>query len=313
MIYGEGGSVPVQTIEQQLQQAGVSDVLVNEPLAQYTTWRVGGAADWFIYPKSKEQLQRTMQILYEAGRIPWIAIGRGSNLLVRDGGIRGAVIRLGEGLDHLEIEGNRITAGGGYSFVRLSGRAAKAGLTGLEFASGVPGTVGGAVYMNAGAHGSDVSKTLISAEVVRETGEIEVMKPEDLKFRYRTTSLQEDKRGIVAEATFQLETGDPDIIMADVRSFKDRRRRTQPLQYPCAGSVFRNPPGHYAGSLIESAGLKGYRIGDAEVSELHANFIINRGQATAHDVLTLISEIQKIVKEKHGIALQTEVRVVGEG
>lgn len=313
MIYGKGGSVPVQTIEQQLKQAGITDVLTNEPLAKYTTWRVGGAADWFIYPKSKEQLQRTMQILYQAGKIPWYVIGRGSNLLVRDGGIRGAVIRLGEGLDHLQIEGNRITAGGGYSFVRLSGRAAKAGLTGLEFASGVPGTVGGAIYMNAGAHGSDVSKTFVSAEVVRETGEIEIMDREDLNFRYRTTSLQEDKRGIVAEATFQLEVGDPDKIMADVRSFKDRRRRTQPLQYPCAGSVFRNPPGHYAGNLIESAGLKGYRIGDAEVSELHANFIINRGEATAHDVLTLISEIQKIVKEKHGIDLQTEVRIVGEG
>lgn len=302
----------MQKIEQQLQQAGVSRVLTNEPLANHTTWRVGGPADLFIYPKSKQQLQHTMQILYREG-IPWRAIGRGSNLLVRDGGIRGAVIKLGDGLDHLKIEGSRVTAGGGYSFVSLSGKTAKAGLTGLEFASGIPGTVGGAVYMNAGAHGSDVSRTLISAEVLLETGELQNMMAEDLKFRYRTTVLQEEKPGIVTEAVFQLEAGDPEKIMADVRAFKGRRSRTQPLRYPCAGSVFRNPPGDYAGNLIESAGLKGYRIGDAEVSTLHANFIINRGEATANDVLALIGEVQKTVLEKYGVALQTEVQVVGEG
>lgn len=302
----------MQEISQQLQQAGVSYVLNNEPLANHTTWRVGGPADWFVYPKSKQELQKTMHILYREG-IPWRAIGRGSNLLVRDRGIRGAVIKLGTGLDHVKIEDTRITAGGGYSFVRLSGKAAKAGLAGLEYGSGIPGTVGGAVYMNAGAHGSDVSRTLVSAEVLLETGEFVTMLPEDLKFRYRTTVLQQEMPGIVTEATFQLKRGDAKKILEDVKAFKDRRRRTQPLQYPCAGSVFRNPQGDYAGNLIESAGLKGFRIGDAEVSTLHANFIINRGQATAKDVLDLIAEIQKVVREKFGVDLHTEVQVVGEG
>lgn len=307
----QGGTVSVQ-IEEQLRRAGVSHVLTNEPLANYTTWRVGGPADWFIYPKSKHELQQTMLILHREG-VPWRAIGRGSNLLVRDGGIRGAVIKLGEGLDHIHIDGTRITVGGGYSFVRLAGKAAKAGLSGLEYGSGIPGTVGGAVYMNAGAHGSDISRTLLSAEVLLGTGEWARMTPEDLKFRYRTSVLQEEKPGIVAEAVLQLEVGDPKKVMEDVKRFKERRRLTQPLQHPCAGSVFRNPPGDYAGNLIESAGLKGYRIGDAEVSTLHANFIINRGKATARDILTLISEIQSIVAKEYGVSLQTEVQVVGEG
>lgn len=302
----------MQPIEHQLQQAGVSHVLTNEPLAKYTTWRVGGPADWFIYPKSRQELQKTMQILYRE-RIAWYVIGRGSNLLVRDGGFRGAIIKLGRGFDEVSIEDTRVTAGGGYSFVSLAGKTARAGLTGLQFASGIPGTVGGAVFMNAGAHGSDVSKTLVSAEVMLETGECVTLLAQDLKFRYRTTVLQEELRGIVTEATFQLERDDSKEILLDVKAIKDRRRRTQPLQHLCAGSVFRNPEGDYAGNLIEQAGLKGFRVGDAEVSTLHANFIINRGEATAHDILSLISEVQKIVEHKFGVVLHTEVRVVGEG
>lgn len=309
---GQRRFVPVQKIVQLLRQAGVSRVTADEPLAHHTTWRIGGPADVFVYPKSKDELQKAMHILYQEG-IPWRAIGRGSNLLVRDAGIRGAVIKLGDGLDHVTIDGVQVTAGGGYSFVGLAGKTAKAGLTGLEFGVGIPGTVGGAVYMNAGAHGSDVSRTLVSAEVMLETGEWEIMTAEDLKFRYRTSVLQEDKPGIVTEATFRLTPGNAEEIMANVRAYKQRRSRTQPIQYPCAGSVFRNPPGDYAGNLIESAGLKGYRIGDAEVSELHANFIINRGEATAEDVLALISHIQQVVKDKFGVELQTEVQVAGEG
>lgn len=301
----------MQNIKSRLEQAGVLDVLTNEPLANHTTWRVGGPADLFIYPKSKAQLQQTMRTLFEEG-VEWHVIGRGSNTLVRDSGIRGAVIKIGDGLDHFDINGTRITAGGGYSFVRLAGKAAKAGLSGLEYGSGIPGTVGGAVYMNAGAHGSDVSKTLVSAEVLRGTGAVEIMTREDLKFRYRTTALQDEKPGIVMEATFQLKAGDRKQVLHDVRTFKKRRSMTQPLRHPCAGSVFRNPPGNYAGHLIETAGLKGYRIGDAEVSTLHANFIINRGNATARDILALINDIQKTVKEKYGIALETEIRVMGE-
>ncbi|WP_054949477.1 UDP-N-acetylmuramate dehydrogenase [Numidum massiliense] len=301
----------MQTIKRQLQQAGVSHVLTDEPLVKYTTWRVGGSADLFVYPKSKRELQQTMTVLHREG-IPWHAIGRGSNLLVRDNGIRGAVIKVGEGLDHLTIEGTRVTAGGGYSFVRLAGKTAKAGLSGLEFASGIPGNVGGAVFMNAGAHGSDVSRTLVSAEVILEDGSFKTLSAADLNFRYRTTALQEHVHGVVAEATFALKKGNPAQIMADVRAFKQRRNRTQPLNHPCAGSVFRNPPGDHAGRLIEAAGLKGYRVGDAEVSTLHANFIVNNGKATAADILTLIGDVQKTVLETYGIVLHPEVRVVGE-
>lgn len=304
--------MPVSNIEQQLQQAGVRDVRKKEPMANYTTWRVGGPADWFIYPKNKDELEQTMRILYREN-IPWLVIGRGSNMLVRDGGFRGAVIKLGEGLDGLSIEGTRVVAGGGYSFVRLSAVTAKAGLAGLEYGAGIPGTVGGAVFMNAGAHGSDVSKTLVSAEVLLGTGEWMTMSNEDFKFCYRTTVLQKEVRGIVTEAVFELTPGDPKAIMEKLNAYKERRYKTQPLHHRCAGSVFRNPPGDYAGRLIEAAGLKGYRIGDAEVSTLHGNFIINRGKAKAADILALISEVQTAVKDKYGVTLHPEVRVVGEG
>lgn len=302
----------MRNIKMALQQAGVSNVLTDEPLANHTTWRVGGLADWFIIPQNKHELQMAMRVLYQE-EIPWRAIGRGSNLLVRDGGIRGAVIKVGKGLDHFEITGTQLTAGGGFSFVRLAGKALKASLAGIEFASGIPGSVGGAVFMNAGAHGSEVSKVLSSAEVLLKTGELSRMSWHDFHFRYRTTVLQKEVEGIVTEATFQLEPGDKDVIRKEITEVKDVRRKTQPLNLPCAGSVFRNPPNDHAGRLIEAAGLKGYRVGNAQVSTLHANFIVNRGQAKAADILALIHDIKHIVFEKYGVTLQPEVRVVGEG
>ncbi|SFJ04518.1 UDP-N-acetylmuramate dehydrogenase [Thermoflavimicrobium dichotomicum] len=300
-----------QSIVDELTQCGIGDLRINEPLSRHTTWKVGGPADLFICPRNRKELEQTMIIVYKH-KIPWRAIGRGSNLLVRDGGIRGAVIKLDEGFDYLHIEGTRVVAGGGYSTILLATKTAKQGLSGLEFAGGIPGNVGGAVYMNAGAHGSEISRVLVSAEVLLETGEWVTLSNEELKFRYRTSILQNELRGIVTEATFQLEKGDEQEIVAALSRFKDRRRQTQPLQFPCAGSVFRNPPGDYAGRLIEKAGLKGYRIGDAEVSTLHANFIINRGQAKAQDVLSLIQHIIKTVKEKFHVTLEPEVQVIGE-
>ncbi|GGA32631.1 UDP-N-acetylenolpyruvoylglucosamine reductase [Kroppenstedtia guangzhouensis] len=302
----------METIAQEMKQADIRDVRINEPLSRHTTWKVGGPADLLVYPTDKGELERAMSVIRKHG-IPWRVIGRGSNLLVRDGGIRGAVVKMGNGLDHLQVEGDRVTAGGGYSFVKLSVMVARHGLTGLEFAGGIPGTVGGAVFMNAGAHGSEVCEVLEKAEVLLENGEWAVFHNEDLQFSYRTSILQKEKRGVVTEATFQLREGNREEVAAVMARFKERRRQTQPLQDRCAGSVFRNPPGDHSGRLIEAAGLKGYRIGDAEVSTRHANFIINRGNATANDVLTLIRHIIRTIEQEYGVTLVPEVQVVGEG
>ncbi|AWX57165.1 MULTISPECIES: UDP-N-acetylmuramate dehydrogenase [Brevibacillus] len=301
----------MKKIADELMQAGIEKVWTDEPLANHTTWRIGGPADLLIQPKDKASLQKALQILHRH-EIPWSVIGRGSNLLVRDRGIRGAVLKVAEGLSHCEFKGEEVCVGAGYSMIRLAVETGKMGLTGMEFAGGIPGTVGGAVYMNAGAHGSDLSRILIDAEILFENGESKVLSNEELSFSYRTSLLQKQK-GIVLEARFQLRTGDRKEIAGTLAANKERRRNTQPLQMPCAGSVFRNPPNDHAGRLIEAAGLKGYRIGGAQVSEKHSNFIVNCGGATAADVLTLIDHVRSTILEKNGIDLHPEVLVVGEG
>lgn len=288
----------------------VGTVLLNEPMSKYTTWKIGGPADALIVPENKEQLANLVRLLHEE-QVPWMTVGKGSNMLVSDKGIRGAVIKLGIGLEEIEFKGTDVEAGGGASFVRLSIMAGKQGMTGLEFAGGIPGTVGGAVYMNAGAHGSDVSRIFKSAEIVLETGELVTYGAEDMEFAYRHSILHE-RRGIVARANFTLEAGDRLEIAAAMAAYKDRRRKTQPLQQPCAGSVFRNPPGDHAARLIEAAGLKGHSVGGAEISTLHANFIVNTGQATAEDVLRLMEQIKATIFSKFEVALVPEVFFVGE-
>lgn len=299
----------MDVIAEELRSLGVTDVSLNEPLSRHTTWKVGGPADLFIYPHRFEECVNTMKVLRKHN-LSWRVIGRGSNLLVSDEGIRGAVIKIGDGLDSFQQDGNRITVGAGYSTIRLAVVTAKLGLAGLEFAAGIPGNIGGAVYMNAGAHGSDISNVLESAKVLLETGEYVELSNEELKFRYRTTILQETIRGLVLEATFRLTEGNREEITANLTKFKDYRRRTQPLDYPCAGSVFRNPPGDSAGRLIEAAGLKGYRIGGACVSTLHGNFIINDQEAKAADILALIEHIRQVVYERFQVQLVPEVEVV---
>lgn len=299
-----------QVIEE-LMQIGIKDVRIEEPLSRHTTWKVGGPADVLIYPRNEEELEKAMKTIYR-NRCPWRVIGRGSNLLVRDGGIRGVVIKLDHGFNQLKIEGSRVTVGGGYSTILLATMTARQGLTGFEFAGGIPGNIGGAVYMNAGAHGSDISQVFLEAKVITETGEWLTLNREEMKFAYRTSVLQKELKGIVTEATLILEEGDREQINEALSNLKERRRQTQPLQFPCAGSVFRNPPGDYAGRLIQEAGLKGYRIGDAEISTLHGNFIINRGHATAKDILALIEHAKHIVKNQFQVDLEPEVLVIGE-
>ena len=300
----------MQQLIADLRAARVSNVLPNEILAHHTTWKIGGPADLMVIPHDKEELLITLELLHRHN-VSWMVLGRGSNVLVTDKGVRGVVIKLGNGFEHLSFEDQTVRVGASFSFIKLSVLAAKRGLTGLEFAGGIPGTVGGAVYMNAGAHGSDVSRILKSAEVILENGELVVMNNDQLDFSYRHSLLQE-RRGIVTEVVFQLSYGDRLEIAKAMAANKDRRIHTQPLQMACAGSVFRNPKPYYAAQLIEEAGLKGTRVGGAEVSRLHANFIVNTGHATAEDVLAVMEKIQKTVFEKYGIWLIPEVLVVGE-
>ncbi|WHY87997.1 UDP-N-acetylmuramate dehydrogenase [Neobacillus novalis] len=294
----------------ELQALNIGKVKKNESLAQHTTIKIGGPADLLIEPSSVENLNHVMGVIRK-NRLKWRAIGRGSNLLVSDKGIEGAVIKLGSGLDHLEINDTEITVGGGHSLVSLSTLISKKGLTGLEFASGIPGSVGGAVYMNAGAHGSDISKILTRARILFDDGTMEWLSSAEMEFSYRTSVLQKKRPGIVVEAVFQLAQGDRAAIVSQMLKNKDYRKETQPWNFPCAGSIFRNPLPNYAGNLIEVAGLKGFSIGGAKISEMHGNFIVNAGNATAGDVLALIEHVKDTIYSLYEIKMETEVEIIG--
>lgn len=300
----------MEKIVQQLRALEVGKVLINEPLANHTTMKIGGPADLFIEPSSLENLEKTMEIIREH-QIPWRAIGRGSNLLVSDAGVEGAIIKLGKGLDSLQINGAEIRVGAGFSLVSLSVQISKKGLAGLEFASGIPGSVGGAVYMNAGAHGSDMSKVIEKVYVLFADGTCAWLTNEEMEFSYRTSVLQKKRPGIVLEAVFQLSSGDREEIVAAMQNNKNYRKETQPYNLPCAGSIFRNPLPNYAGQLVQEAGLRGFSIGGAQISPMHGNFIVNTGNGRAEDVLALIDHVKQVIKESKGIQLETEVEIVG--
>ncbi|MEH7882864.1 UDP-N-acetylmuramate dehydrogenase [Bacillus sp. JJ1609] len=300
----------MKDLADKLRELNIGSVKENEPLANHTTMKIGGPADILIEPSSIDNLKKAIDVIKKSG-VKWTVIGRGSNLLVSDKGIEGAVIKLGSGLDELKIEGNRVTAGGGMSLVNFAITISRKGLAGLEFAGGIPGSIGGAVYMNAGAHGSDVSKILEKAYVLFEDGTLEWLTNEEMKFSYRTSVLQKERPGIVVAAVFQLKEGNKEEIVAELQKNKDYRKETQPYNYPSCGSVFRNPLPNYAGNLIEKSGLKGHRIGGAQISELHGNFIINTGNAKAEDVLGLIQHVKDTVLDLHGVKMETEVEIIG--
>lgn len=300
----------MDAIVTELQNLNIGKVKTNEPLLNHTTIKIGGPADLFIEPSSVDNLKKAMEVI-ETNGLKWRAIGRGSNLLVSDKGIEGAVIKLGSGLDHLEINETEITVGGGYSLVSLATSISKKGLSGLEFASGIPGSVGGAVYMNAGAHGSDISKILTKAHILFDDGSMEWLTNQEMDFSYRTSILQKKRPGIVLEAVFQLTQGDRAAIVAQMQKNKDYRKETQPWNFPCAGSIFRNPLPNYAGKLIEDADLKGYSIGGAKISEMHGNFIVNAGNATAEDVLSLIQYVKDTIYRLYQVKMETEVEIIG--
>lgn len=293
-----------------LREMNIGTVKEHEPLANHTSMKIGGPADILIEPSSIENLKKAVEAIKETG-VNWTVIGRGSNLLVSDKGIEGAVIKLGSGMDDLKMEGTTVTAYAGLSLVNFAITISRKGLSGLEFAGGIPGSVGGAVYMNAGAHGSDISKILEKAYVLFEDGSLEWLSKEAMKFSYRTSVLQKERPGIVVAAVFQLKEGNKEEIVAELQKNKDYRKETQPYNYPSCGSVFRNPLPDHAGNLIEKSGLKGHQIGGAQISELHGNFIVNKGDATAEDVLGLIQHVKDTVMDLHGVKMETEVEIIG--
>ena len=294
---------------------GADAIKHDEPMKLHTTFRIGGPADVFVIPRDKDSLRDAVKCC-RAFNIPWMIIGNGSNLLVGDKGIRGVVFRIFKTMDEICFEpdgddGFYVTAGAGILLSRLSAAIAREGLEGFEFASGIPGTFGGAVTMNAGAYGGEMKPLVTSVTVLTKEGELRTLSQKELDFGYRTSIIQKEKM-VVLEAVLKLAKGNRDEISARIEDFSTRRREKQPLEFPSAGSTFKRPEGYFAGKLIQDAGLKGFCIGGAMVSKKHSGFVINTGNATAADVLSLIRYIQKTVWDTFGVALEPEVRIIGE-
>lgn len=283
--------------------------LTDAPMRDYTTFRAGGPADLLVSPKSAEQIRTVLQMCRQL-EVPFALLGNGSNVLVRDGGIRGAVLRLGSEFSQIQIEGRMVVAQAGAKLAAVVSAALNAGLVGMEFAGGIPGSVGGGIYMNAGAYGGELSQVLHSALVLTADLEMVQMPSEALSLSYRHSALMENGT-LVLEGHFCLEPGDTAAAREYLRELAARRREKQPLDLPSAGSTFKRPAGHYAGALIESAGLKGFSIGGAQVSEKHAGFVVNRGGSAA-DILALIRHVQECVSAQSGIWLEPEVLILGE-
>ena len=289
---------------------GEAKVLVNEPMASHTTFRIGGPADYFVMPETVEELAGVLALCKEEN-VPYFILGNGSNLLVGDKGFRGVVIQLYKNFDGLEIDGTKVTAKSGAMLIRVAKEAGKAGLTGLEFASGIPGTIGGAMVMNAGAYGGEMKDVVTAVTVLTKDGEIKTLTGEEMNFRYRG-SVVEDEGHIVLEAVMELTEGNLDEIQARMDELSVQRRTKQPIEYPSAGSTFKRPEGYFAGKLIQDADLRGYQVGGAQVSEKHCGFVINAGGATAADVMQLMKDVSDKVNAQFGVTLEPEVKRIGE-
>lgn len=287
-----------------------SKMLWNEPIKEYTTFKIGGPADLLLLPENIEELSYICQKTNEYGISPLI-LGGGSNVLVLDGGIRNVVICLANFKGELRQDGSKILVSAGITLKELSHFALKCHLSGLEFAVGIPGTVGGAVFMNAGAYGGEIKEVITAVETMDLQGNLHRYNVEDCNFNYRQSLFQHNGE-IIIGAEFDLISGNPDNIKTIMDALTEKRESKQPLEYASAGSTFKRPPGYFAGTLIEQTGLKGLSVGEAEVSTKHAGFVINKGEATAADVLAVIKKVQEAIKDVHGIDLETEVRILGE-
>ncbi|KMT21071.1 UDP-N-acetylmuramate dehydrogenase [Clostridium cylindrosporum] len=284
-------------------------VKYEEPLKHHTSFKLGGPCSALISPTTKDEVVVLIKLCREF-KVPFFILGNGSNLIVKDGGFKGIIIQL-TSLKNISLDNKKITVESGATLAMTANFALKNCLKGMEFASGIPGTVGGAITMNAGAYGGEIKDIIESAKVVTLDGDIIELTKDELDLSYRSSVIQRNNY-IVLEATFSLEDGEKEEIKALMDDFNGRRRDKQPLNYPSAGSTFKRPPGHFAGKLIEDAGLKGFGIGGAKVSEKHAGFVINYDNASANDVIALISKVQEKINEEYGILLETEVKIIGE-
>ena len=282
---------------------GSDNVKQQEPMSRHTTFRIGGPADFYLCPHSTNEVQEIVEICKEE-KLPYFVLGNGSNLLVSDKGYRGVVIQLWKNFSDITVKDCCIQAKAGALLSKVAAEALEAGLTGMEFASGIPGTIGGAAFMNAGAYGGEV-------KVLDTQGEVRVLPKEELKMGYRT-SIVKEKGYTVLSVELELTRGNQEEIRNTMEDLKERRTSKQPLEMPSAGSTFKRPEGYFAGKLIMDSGLRGFSVGGAQVSEKHCGFVVNKGGATAMDVLNLIREVQRRVKEQFGVDLETEVRFLGE-
>ncbi len=279
------------------------------PLKKYTSFKIGGSADLFITTQNQEQLKSILHLI-DHEQIPFFVLGKGSNLLVSDDGYPGVVLSLGSEFKKIERNGNKITCGAAVSLAKACVFAMKNSLSGLEFAWGIPGSCGGALFMNAGAYGSDISDVVTKATHMTKSGKTETLKKEEMKLSYRR-SIYSENNFIITSMTFGLKNSKSDDIRSKMYEIINRRKSKQPLNYPSAGSIFKRPEGYYAGALIQEAGLKGFSVGGAMVSEKHSGFIVNKGGATARDVCDLIKTIKQRVHEKSGVTLECEVKTLG--
>lgn len=289
---------------------GEENVHTDEPMSRHTTFRIGGNADYLVKPGNADEVAAVIVVCREYN-IPYFILGNGSNLLVSDDGYRGMIINIMDNMDSVTVDGRIITAQAGAMLVRVSVMARDNALTGLEFASGIPGTIGGAVYMNAGAYGGEMKNVVKTVRAIDEYGRIYELDSEKMDFSYRH-SIVEERKLIVLEVTLELEHGSREAIDDRMKELAEARRSKQPLEYPSAGSTFKRPEGYFAGKLIMDAGLRGYSVGGAQVAEKHCGFVINKGGATASDVVELIRDVQHDVDDKFGVTLEPEVKMLGE-
>ena len=286
------------------------EILVAEPMKNHTTFRIGGPADALALPKTPEEVAEVVRFCHEHAQ-PYYVLGNGSNLLVSDEGYRGLVLQLYRNFNDIQVNGETITVQAGAMLAAVARTAYQTGLTGLEFASGIPGTIGGAVVMNAGAYGGEMKNVLKEVTVLTKEGEVLVIPAKALELGYRTSVIPKN-RWIVLGAVLQLKKGDQEQILARMEELKEQRITKQPLDLPSAGSTFKRPEGYFAGKLIMDAGLRGFTVGGAQVSEKHCGFVVNRGNATAADVWELICEVKRRVKEMTGVELEPEVKLLGD-
>jgi UDP-N-acetylmuramate dehydrogenase len=293
-----------------LQTENFGTVLLNEPLAKHTSFHIGGPADVMIIPDTKEHLGQLLKLLLMK-KPPLTIIGNGTNILVRDKGIRGLVIKLGSALKDISIQGNVCTFGSGLSLAAAAHAALDAGLTGMEFAAGIPGSVGGAVYMNAGAYGGEMKDIISKVYLVDENGKELIFTNEQMDFAYRHSFIQ-NKKYLVTAMEVTLKPGKKEEILAKMEDLAQRRLSKQPLEMPSAGSTFKRPQGYFVGPLIEKAGLKGFTVGGAQISTKHAGFVVNAGNATCADVLSLIEQVQEKIYSLYNVSLEPEILIIGE-